>query len=190
MKDIFKTIIFCCLFFSVNSLSKTPDKTPENITLSSLDNGLADGMGVAGSFNSTGGFAYRRYFSSGIGITATAGGAFANQEVRVGLTGGMLFSLVHHHFPSFGLKESSVRVYMTVNGTGLYGRDTRTELSDPARNSFIFGVGVGPGVEYFLNRNFAFNIELPWMTKFRVREGDISFEGSAPVFGAGFTYYI
>jgi hypothetical protein len=193
MKNMLKTFLFCCLFFCVNSFSETPDNTSEKsekIALRSLDNGLAHGVGVGGSLDSTWGFGYRRYFPANIGVSANVGGSFIKQQTNVGFGAGVLFSLVNHHFPSFGLQESSVRVYMTVNATGQYGRDNRPETDAVDRNSFVFGVGVGPGVEYFLNKNFAFNVELPWTTKFRVRNGDIAFEGSAPTLGAGFTYYI
>lgn len=185
MKNMFKACLFFCLLFSVSGFSEAP----ESIALRALDNGIAHGVGAAGTFDSMWGFAYRTHFSNNIGVVANLGGAFAETN-RVGLSGGVLFTLFHHHFPSFGFKESSIRVLIGLNAMGMYGRDTNpaTEVAD--RHTFIFGGSVGPSVEYFMTRNFAVNVDMPWMTKFQVRRSNVEFMGSAPTFTAGFTYYI
>lgn len=185
MKNMFKTCLFFCLLFSVSGFSEAP----ESIALRALDNGVANGVGVSGTFADIWGFAFRRHFENNIGVVANLGGAFAEQN-RVGGSAGVMFTLFHHHFPSFGFKESSIRVLIGLNATGSYGRDTRPETELADRNIFNFGASVGPGVEYFMTRNFAVNVEMPWLTKFQVRQSKVEFKGSAPTFTAGVTYYI
>lgn len=187
MKNILKRCLYVCLFFSVSSFAEVSDNT---MSIRALENGVTHGAGVAGTFDSMWGFTYRRHFPNNIGVVSTLGGSFLNQESKVGLSSGVLFTLFHHYFPGFGLKEASARVLLGVNAMGMYGRDIRPNVDVNLRNSFIFGASVAPGIEYFLNRNFAINVEMPWLTKFRVRNKDVLFEGSAPTFSAGVTYYL
>lgn len=186
MKKIQMVILLGCLFASVNAFSQDTDSDNHR----SLNNGLAHGVGVGGAVGSTWGFTYRKFFPSQFGFNANLGGAFTSTSNHVGATIGGMYTLFHNPFPSFGLKDASVRVYITAAITGMHDRDRQAATPADERNAFVFGGGVGPGIEYFLGRNFAVNLDVPWMTRFRAHKNAVNFDGSAPSFGFGLTYYI
>ncbi|HXW54075.1 MAG TPA: hypothetical protein VEL47_08230 [Myxococcota bacterium] len=154
------------------------------------ENGLANGIGAGGSVYWTWGFMYRRHFHHNFGFSANLGAWFDNSHGHVGTSLGLLYSLAHYKFARSSLPDSSIRVYLAGFLSPIYDRNSSIYLKDSQRvNSFHFGFGAGPGVEYFFNRHFALHVEIPWMTFFRLANNTVSFRDSYPHVGGGFIYY-
>ncbi len=184
------SLLICYLFFS------TVHGAPAEI-YDSHKNGLTLGIGAGGTVFETWGFTLRRHFSSRWGISASMGGWFMNNHGHAGLAVGPMFTLAHHAFPKSSLSRSSLRIYLVGYAAGFYFLDTRYDHIERDKttirrleHSAGFGLGAGPGIEYFFTDNFAIHLELPWMTRFRIKPvTGFEFHNSYPNIGGGFTYY-
>lgn len=186
----FKWLFFILFAVSIlNSAQALEERSERHINVES------HGFGMGGSIFETWGFVYRHYLPSNIGIVANLGGWLTENYGHLGLATGVSYTLAHHFFPNSGLPSSSLRVYGIAYLAGIF-RQSNWGISSgdgkyesTKRLSFDLGLGVGPGAEYYFTRNFAINLELPWMTFFKFAKKSASFKSSYPHIGGGISYY-
>lgn len=173
----FIVLLLTCLI-SISSVAEIPGAIDDRARI----NGQSSGIGAGGTVFHTWGFMYRRHFANNFGFSGSLGGWFTREGGHVGNELGLLYTFAHHKFSLKSLPESSVRVYLAGYFANIYRRDL-------LGNSLETGIGAGPGLEFFFNRNFALHLELPWMTFFKLANNDFSLRDSHPHVGGGFIYY-
>lgn len=151
-------------------------------------NGQAHGIGIGGTVFNTWGFNYRRYLDAHWGVTANLGGWIASSYGQLGTAVGASYTFAHHSFEHSSLPHSSIRIYGVGYVSGIYKHSWQGSGSGGS-TEFDVGFGAGPGAEFFFNPHFAVNLELPWMTFFRLSKMNSGFESSHPHVGGGVTYY-
>jgi|GEM_PF-2401458 len=181
-------IAFVVMGFFTTLFAEQPK--PADHEKSAAINGEANGFGVGGSVYWTWGFMYRRYFANGLGFSANAGGWFDRSHGHLGAAVNLLYSPFHYRFTSSSLPDSSIRVYLAGSLAPIYDRNASIYRRErETQDSFHFGFGAGPGLEYFFNRHFAIHGEVQWMTFFRTTTTTMEFRDSYPHVGGGFIYY-
>lgn len=184
-------LIGCILILAI---SWQIQSEPNDPFFTKHQNGVSHGLGAGGTVFWSWGFLYRQHFANNFGFATSFGGWFDSNDGYLGNELGILYTLAHHHFNGSALPNSSLRVYGIAYLANIYRLEDQFVPNEKPKgfikkNIWDVGLGVGPGLEFFFNRNFALHAELPWMTFVRFMDKSASFKSSYPHFGGGFTYY-
>lgn len=146
------------------------------------------GIGFGGSVFDTQGFIYR-YNTNNIGLSSSFITIITKYQQRISGSLGASYSLNQLHFPKSKLPNSSLNIYLIGYIAPVY---SDTSYTIPSKKSILFGLGIGPGIEYKFMPSIGVFFEVPWMTFIRhtIINGQITLDHSYPHMGGGLVYYI